>query len=174
MVGCQAIQRLKDVHARGLVHRDVKPQNLTLLDGTVFLCDFGLAKAYVTADGAHVPCRRDKKLTGTPRFASLHTHAGLEQSRRDDLESLVYTLVYMIRGALPWQGLGRRREQSGERRADRSNRIAEAKAKAVATLLDGMEELRTIFNSVRRLEFDQTPPYQLYSACLRAGIKRLR
>ncbi len=175
VVGCQAIQRLKDVHAKGLVHRDVKPQNFCVLDGTVYLCDFGLAKSYID-DGAHVPHRDGKKLTGTPRFASLQTHAGVEQSRRDDLESLVYMLVYLIRGALPWQGLGKgkRKEQSGERRSDnKSERIGKAKAEAAATLCDGMPALQTMFESVRRLEFEQVPPYQLYCACLRAGIKRL-
>lgn len=166
VIGCQAIQRLHDIHARGLLHRDLKPQNLTLSEGTVFLCDFGLAKAYLDEHREHVVWRNGKRLTGTPRFASIHTHDGVEQSRRDDIESLVYVLVYLVRGELPWQGLKRRK---GERKHDA---IAEVKrATSPETLCEGLPALRAILSSARRLGFDETPAYQYYVACLRSEIE---
>ena len=72
----------------------------------VYLIDFGLSKEYRNPNTyKHIPCKRNLGLTGTPTFASINSHLGLELGRRDDLESLAYILIYFLRGNLPWQGL---------------------------------------------------------------------
>ena len=70
----------------------------------LFLIDFGLARRCVNMKtGQHIPMQTGKNLTGTARYASLNTHRGYEQSRRDDLESAAYLLIYLLKGELPWQ-----------------------------------------------------------------------
>lgn len=106
----QMIERLECVHNGTFIHRDMKPDNFIIGIGaestTVFIIDFGLSKRYCDPKtGEHIPYRENKHLTGTPRYASIHNHSGIEQSRRDDLESLCLILIYFLRGNLPWMGM---------------------------------------------------------------------
>jgi serine/threonine protein kinase len=112
MLADQMIARLEHIHSKGYIHRDLKPENLAIGVGTrsnvVYLFDFGLAKCYKDKDtGAHIQYFDNKPFLGTARFASTNAHLGIELSRRDDIESLGYVLIYMSRGNLPWQNLGK-------------------------------------------------------------------
>lgn len=108
------ITLLEHFHRRGFVHRDLKPQNFVIeycennfpLYTEVFLIDYGLAKSYVESDQkTHTPFIQKRSLKGTVRYSSINTHLGIEQSRRDDMQSLGYIFVYMLQGRLPWQNL---------------------------------------------------------------------
>ncbi|XP_038714289.1 casein kinase 1-like protein HD16 [Tripterygium wilfordii] len=115
MVACIAIEAvsiLEKMHSKGYVHGDVKPENFLLgTPGTpdekkLFLVDLGLASKWRdTSTGLHVDYdQRPDVFRGTVRYASVHAHLGRTGSRRDDLESLAYTLIFLLRGRLPWQG----------------------------------------------------------------------
>lgn len=122
MLMYQMVSLLQRLHAAGYVHRDLKPDNFLLgTDAkTLFLIDFGLSNKYVTADGdnntIHKPMQTERPFIGTTRYASLNTHKGISQSRRDDLESLIYIGVYMYRGRLPWTGLNINDRDAKERK----------------------------------------------------------
>ena len=100
------LRRVEFIHSKRIIHRDIKPDNFTLGRGKnsykVYIIDFGLAKKYMNSSGDHIAYREGKGLTGTARYASINTHLGVEQSRRDDLECLGYVFVYFLKGLLPW------------------------------------------------------------------------
>ncbi|XP_059429633.1 casein kinase 1-like protein HD16 [Corylus avellana] len=115
MVACIAVESLsilEKMHAKGYVHGDVKPENFLLgqpstsQEKKLFLVDLGLATKWKdSSSGQHVDYdQRPDMFRGTVRYASVHAHLGRTASRRDDLESLAYTLIFLHRGRLPWQG----------------------------------------------------------------------
>ena len=110
MLADQMIQRIEYIHSRLYLHRDIKPDNFLMGAGKrqhyVYTVDFGLTKRYRDSKTTqHIPYKDGKSLTGTARYASLNTHTGVEQSRRDDLECLGFVLIYFLKGGLPWQGV---------------------------------------------------------------------
>lgn len=115
MVACiamEALSILRELHAKGYVHGDVKPENFLLghpdseYARKLYLVDLGLATKWKdSVCGTHVEYdQRPDVFRGTVRYASVHAHLGRTASRRDDLESLAYTLIFLLRGRLPWQG----------------------------------------------------------------------
>jgi serine/threonine protein kinase len=99
--------------------------------------------------------RENKHLTGTPRYASINNHLGIEQSRRDDLESLGYVFMYFLRGSLPWQGL------RANTKKQKYQKIMEKKmATPIDLLCKGFpDEFRIYFEYCRALRFADKPDY---------------
>ena len=120
MLAIQMLERIELVQSNHFIHRDMKPDNFLIghkKPSYIYLVDFGLAKRFRNPKtGEHIPWKEGKNLTGTARYASLSTHLGYEQARRDDLEGLGYVLMYFLKGKLPWQGLpGRNKKEKYEK-----------------------------------------------------------
>jgi serine/threonine protein kinase len=122
----------------------------------LYMIDFGLAKRYRnTSSGKHIAYRENKSLTGTARYASVNSHLGIEQSRRDDMESLGFIFMYFCRGKLPWQGLRARTKK------EKYDKISEKKASTpIEVLCKGYpEEFSEYLSYCRSLRFDDRPDY---------------
>ena len=107
MIIINLLESIELIHKNNIVHRDIKPDNFMISqkpdDKNIYFIDFGLSKIY--RHKTHISYKEDKGMVGTPRYASINTHQGIEYSRRDDMESLGYLFIYFYRGSLPWQGL---------------------------------------------------------------------
>ena len=161
MLAEQMIARLECVHSRSYIHRDVKPDNFLIGIGTrkhiCHVIDFGLAKNYRDPVSCqHIPYIEGKDMTGTARYASINTHLGIDQSRRDDMESLGFILMYFLRGSLPWQGL------KATTKRQKYQRILERKqATHPEKLCEGYPtEFRDYFAHCSSLGFEDRPDYR--------------
>ena len=160
MIADQMLNRLEYVHAKNLIHRDVKPENFLMGLGRkhtiLYVIDYGLAKKYKDPkNNVHIPYIEGKNLTGTARYASINTHMGIEQSRRDDLEGMAYVLFYLMRGSLPWQGF------AVESKKEKYDMIKDYKiATQPEQLSSGYPiEFSKFLAYTRALRFDERPDY---------------
>ena len=159
-IGYQMVERIQYVHSKGYIHRDIKPGNFVIGRGDkskiIYIIDFGLSKRYIDPEKkCHIPYREGKGLTGTARYVSLFTHYGIEQSRRDDIESIAYNLIYFAKGKLPWQGVKTKNKK------EKHKKIMESKLAYTPDILCANlpEEFVRLLKYARKLEFEDEPNY---------------
>lgn len=172
MIGIQALYRIQYVHDRSFVHRDLKPENMLMgindNVSVVYIVDFGLAKRY-RDEGTlrHKPFKDRKPFKGTARYSSINTHLGTEQSRRDDLESLGYIIVYLYKGRLPWQGL-----QATNEYCKRAKICDKKKHVSLHQLCQGMpSQVVDYLRCVRNMRFEEEPDYRYLRKLFRKAME---
>ena len=122
----------------------------------LYVMDFGLSKKwYDRKKKDHIEYKSGRSMIGTARYASLNIHMGIEPSRRDDMESMGYMLVYLVKGSLPWQGL---------KKKGKSNKMDEIGLKKMSVNLKTLcKDLPECFyeyiNYTKNLQFKEKPDY---------------
>ena len=160
-IAIQCITRLESVHKKGIIHCDIKPENflIGLRDKRIiYLIDFGLSKKYRSdRTKKHIQFTITKTMIGTARYASMNALSGLQLSRRDDLESLSYVILYFLTKKLPWQGI------TAKSLDKRYKKIYEKKSE-----LESWEkfkiipiEIQNFVKYCRNLGFSEEPNYKL-------------
>jgi serine/threonine protein kinase len=172
-IGMSMLQRIHYIHSKNFIHRDIKPENYVIgknkKSHLIYLIDFGLAKRYRDSKShQHIPFRENKSLTGTARYASINSHMGLENSRRDDLESICYVMIYLLKKALPWQGI------AGITKQEKYRRIMDSKMNTKLDLLckDCPPEFKLLLTYSRALRFEEKPDYEYMKGLLSTAAER--
>lgn len=162
-IGIQILEILSGIHERGLVHRDIKPDNFLLgvQDSSIYLIDFGFCKTYIkNGNREHILMKTNKQLVGSPNYASINSHNLMELSRRDDLESVGYMLCYFYFGELQWG----------------NDNVLDIKKKKQLFISNKNKEkipeiILVFFEFVFALSFEETPDYSLLISLCKDAIE---
>ena len=184
-LGLQMLRRIEDIHTKGFIHRDIKPDNFLFGSEThqhvLYIIDFGLTKKYCkyidtdnssSQDIEHISCETGRKIIGTERYVSVNVHDGLTPARRDDMESIGYVMIFLLAGYLPWS-------ESESESKSKSKSESESKSESKSATTTHTADIRnmkkrighwilennlpteyiTYIEYCRKLTFDERPDY---------------
>lgn len=175
MIAEQILSGIEKIHKKGIVHRDIKPDNFLIgygkLHNRLYIIDFGLSKKFINTETfQHEDFNQCRQFTGSFRYSSIKNHKGIEQSRRDDLESIGYMFIFFLKGKLPWQGL------SGTTKKEKLRNVYEKKKNtSIDELCDGIpKEFKLYIKYCRRLRYSEKPDYHYLKGLIHSLIKKKR
>jgi serine/threonine protein kinase len=154
------LEIISRIHDAGIVHRDIKPENFMFSvsgeEKKLHVIDFGLSRFYMKGN-SHVENTHNRSIVGTIRYISLNVHEGDVYSRRDDIVSIMYVIIYLIKGNLPWMGLVAKK---GDTRT-KDELVYSVKSKiTTAELCEGIPYLfKKLLDYSYTLDFDEKPDY---------------
>ncbi|OMJ67715.1 hypothetical protein SteCoe_35051 [Stentor coeruleus] len=153
----QSIETLKFIHSKGILHRDIKPEQILLsLSGeSIFLVDYGLSSKYLNGK-VHKSFKNQVSTIGSVYFASIHSHLGYKQSRRDDLESLFYTLFFLKKAHIPWEKSVLGLEGANKWQACFSSKLSHQQE----LFADWPIQFSNMFSYIRKLMYEENPNYE--------------
>ena len=169
----QIIERLKLIHKEGIIHRDLKPENLLVTKNIrnclIYLIDYGLSKKYKDIkNDIHIPFKNDRQITGTIRYVSINTHKGIEQSRRDDIESSLYIITYFLNGKLNWDGIKcKTKEEKIQKIMEKKEEFKNNKEYKKLP-----QTLSQIFQYAYHLGFEEKPNYEYIFGIINKGLEQ--
>ena len=160
LLSIQLLDRIELIHSKTLIHRDIKPENFLIgykNPNIIYLTEFGLCAKYCSSkSGKHILPGFRGTFTGTLRYSSANAQRGNQQSRRDDLESLGYSILFFMKGKLPWMNL----ESIINEKELYLKTYSMKKFITVDRLCKGLPpEMSEYFKYVKTLKFQEEPNY---------------
>ena len=161
MLSIQILKRLEFIHSKNIIHCDIKPDNIILGAGKnlniIQLIDFGISEFYYNLENnTHKLFKENQGFKGTITYSSINAQKEVSLSRRDDLESFGYMMIYLLKGSLPWSSLDIKEKK------EKKKKILEIKETITNEELCKYcpVEFKKYFDYCKNLQFDETPDYK--------------
>ena len=167
LIAIQLIERLEFIHSKNIVYRDVKPENFMIGikdPNVIYIIDFGLCKKYRSSKtGKHILPKDTNKFCGTLKYASSNAVKGKESSRRDDLISLGYALIYLYKRYLPWKSDFKSLNENSY-----LDMLHSKETNDHGKLFDNLpEDMINFVKYTKNLKFEQDPDYVFMKGCFK-------